>query len=97
MQVTTSSSRGSEAVGLALGDGGGLLHELAQGLEQVDDALAADPVVAGEDGAQGWVRSPATDILEQDAAGADLQRLDDLLGGDGGGEQNDLDARRLGS
>ncbi len=36
-----------EAVGLALGDGGGLGLELVQRLQQVGDALPADPVVTG--------------------------------------------------
>ena len=83
-----------QAVGLALGHGRGLLHQLAQGAQQVDDALAADPVVAGEDGAQGVGEIAGDRILQDDAAGADLQRFDDLLGGDSGGQQHDLDARR---
>ena len=35
-----------QPVGLAFGNGGGLLHQLVQGLEQVGDAFAADPVIA---------------------------------------------------
>ena len=41
-----------EAVGLALGHGRGLLHQIVQRRDQIGDALAADPVVAGEDRAQ---------------------------------------------
>ena len=45
-----------EAVGLALGHSRGLLHQGVERGDQIDDALAADPVVAGEDGAQGASR-----------------------------------------
>jgi hypothetical protein len=70
--------------------------ELVQGLEEVGDALSADPVIAAEDGAQGLGEVAGDGVLEDDAAGADLQGLNDLLGGDGAGEHDDLDARRLG-
>ena len=83
-----------ETVGLALGLGGCFLHEVVKSAEEVDDALAADPVVAGEDGAQGLGEIAGDGVLEDDAAGADLKSFNDLLGGDGGGEQDDLNARR---
>ena len=72
-----------EAVGLLLGHGRGLLHQVVQRGDQVDDALAADPVVAGEHGPQAFTRCAGHGVLEHDAACADLQRFDDLLGGDG--------------
>ncbi len=82
-----------EAVGLAFGNGRGLGGEFVERAEQVGDALAADPVIAGEDGAQGVGEVAGYGVLEDDAAGADLEGFDDLLGGDGGGEQDDFDAR----
>ena len=84
-----------EAVGLALGCGGGLLHEGVERGDEIDDALSTDPVVAGEDGAQGAREVAGKCVLEDDAPGADLQGFDDLLGGDGAGEHDDLDARGL--
>src|ERR1700733_1321571 len=83
-----------QAVGLALGDGCSLLHELTEGTQEVYYALAADPVVTGEDGSQGVGEIAGDRVFQDDAARADLQRFDDLLRGDSGGEQNDLDARR---
>ena len=81
---------GGEAVGLALRDLG-LLHEVVEGGDEVDDALAADPVIAAEDGADGGLQVVGEGVFEDDAAGADVQGLDDLLGGDGGGEEQNLD------
>ena len=81
---------GGEAVGLLLG-GGGLLHEGVEGADEVDDALAADPVVACHHGADGGLEVVGEGVLEDDAACADLQGFDDLLGGDGGGEEDDFD------
>ena len=68
----------SEPVGLALRHGG-LLHQVVQGRDQVHDALAADPVIAGENGADGGLQMVGERVLEHDAARADVQRLDDLL------------------
>ena len=84
---------GGEAVGLALRDLG-LLHEVVEGGDEVDDALAADPVIAAEDGADGGLQVVGEGVFEDDAAGADVQGLDDLLGGDGGGEEQNLDRGR---
>ena len=33
-------------------------------------------------------------VFQDDAAGADVERFNDLLGGDGRGEKDDLDSRR---
>src|SRR5215472_1539531 len=83
-----------EAVGLLLRHGRGLLHEIMQRREQIHDALAADPVVAGENGAQALAEVAGDGVLEHNAACADLQRLDDLLRGNEAGEEHDLHARR---
>ena len=80
---------GGETVGLALRHHG-LLHEVMKGRNQVDHALAANPVIAPEDGADGRLQVAGERVFEHDAAGADVQGLDDLLGGDRGGEQQDF-------
>ena len=67
-----------------------------EGGDEVDDALAADPVVAAEDGFDGGLEVVGEGVFEDDAAGADVQGLDDLLGADGGGEQDDLDRGHAG-
>ena len=51
-----------EAVGLALGDGGGLLHQLVQGGKEVGDAFSADPVVAREDSTKGLREVPGDGV-----------------------------------
>jgi hypothetical protein len=82
-----------EAVGFAL-RGLCLTHEVMQSGDEIDDALAADPIVAGIHGANGGVEASCQSVFEDDAAGADVERFNDLLGGDGGREQNDFDGRR---
>src|SRR5579862_6416806 len=73
---------------------GSLLHELVQCADEIDDAPSADPVIAGVDGANGAGEVIGESILEHDAASADLQRFNDLLRGDGAGEQDDFYGRR---
>ena len=58
--------------------------------DEIDDALAADPVIAGMDGADGGLQVAGESVFEHDAARADLQGLNDLLRGDGGGEKKNL-------
>uniref|UniRef100_E6QIA4 Uncharacterized protein n=1 Tax=mine drainage metagenome TaxID=410659 RepID=E6QIA4_9ZZZZ len=79
-----------EAEGFALRRSG-LLHEAVERADKVDDALAADPVVASDDSADGGLEVVGKSVFEDDAAGTDLERFDDLLCGDGGGEEDDLD------
>ena len=59
--------------------------------DEVDHALAADPVIATKDGANGGLQVAGEGVFEDDAAGADVQGLDDLLRGDCGGEEENLD------
>ena len=40
------------------------------------------------------MKSVGQRVFKDDSAGADVERLNNLLGGDGGGEQDDLDGRR---
>ena len=84
---------GGKAEGFAVGDGG-LLHELVKSADEIDDAAASDPVIAAGDGANGGGDVLGDGILNNDAAGADLEGLDDLLGADGAGEQDDFDGGR---
>ena len=72
----------------------GLAHEVVQGRDEIDDALAADPVVAREDRANRRMQVAGKGVFEDDAARANVERLDDLLGGDGRGKENDLDRGR---
>ena len=72
----------SEPVSLALWYDG-LLHEVVQGGNQVDDAFAADPVIAAIDGANRCLQVAGKGIFEHNAASADVQGFNDLLGGDG--------------
>src|SRR5580658_683771 len=78
-----------EAVGLALRHGG-LLHEVVESGDEIDDALAADPVVSGNDGANGGLKMAGEGILENNAARADVQGLNDLLSGDRGSKKQDF-------
>ena len=78
-----------EAVGFALRHGS-LLHELVERGDKIDDALAADPIIARVNGADGSLQMAGERIFEYDAARADMQRLNDLLGGDGGSEKQNL-------
>ena len=73
-----------EAISLARGQGG-LLHQVVKRGDKIAHALAADPVVAGEDDANGGLEMAGKSVLDDNAAGANLQRLNDLLSGDGGG------------
>src|SRR5581483_5006157 len=79
-----------EAVGLGLRRRG-LLHQVVQGRNEIDDALATDPIIAGGDSTNGGLEMTRESVFENDTARADVQSFDDLLGGDGGGEQKDLD------
>jgi hypothetical protein len=82
-----------EAIGLLLRRRG-LLHEIVQRGNKIDDALAADPVVTGADGANGGLEMPGESVFEDDAASTDVESLDDLLGRNGRGEQQDLHGGR---
>src|ERR1700761_9148192 len=82
-----------QSIGLALGYGS-LLHELVQGANQVDHALAANPVISRRNRADGGREMVSQCILEDDTAGANLQRFNNLLGGDGAGQQQNLYRRR---
>jgi len=82
----------SEAIGFSLGHGS-LLHQVVKSGDQVDDALSADPVISRENGANGDLEVTGKGVLKDNAAGADVQGLNNLLGGDGGGEEENLDGR----
>ena len=84
-----------EAVGFVLGRGG-LLHQVVERGNQVDDALAADPVIAADDGADGGLQMAGEGVFKHDAAGTDVEGFNNLLRGDGGGEKENLDGRRAG-
>ena len=58
----------SKAVGLVLGHGC-LLHQIVESRDQVDNALAANPVVAGRDGADGGLQMAGQGVFEQDLDG----------------------------
>ena len=78
-----------EAVSFALRNGG-LLHQVVQRGHKIDDALAADPVIARVHGSNGSLQMAGDGIFEHDTARADVQCLDDLLRGDSGGKKQDL-------
>ena len=85
-----------EAEGLLFGDGGCLGHQSMKSGEEICDALAADPIIAREHGAEGLAQIPGHGVLKDNATSADLQCFNNLLRGDGAGQQNDLDPWRLG-
>jgi len=72
-----------EAVRFPLRDGG-LLHQVMQSRDEIDHALAANPVVAGVDGADSSLQVAGERVFEHDAARTDVERFNDLLRGDSG-------------
>jgi hypothetical protein len=83
----------SEPVCFALRDSG-LLDQVMERGNQVDHALSTYPIVSIEHGPYGSLQVADKGVFEHDSASADLERFNDLLGGDGGGEKENLDRRR---
>ena len=83
----------SQAVGLAFRLGR-LTHELVERGNEIHDTLAANPVIPGKHGADGGMQMAGERVLEHDATGANMERLDDLLGRDRGSEEENLDCGR---
>ena len=75
-----------ETVSLALRHGG-LLHQVVERRDEIDDALAADPIVARMNGADGRLQMIRERVFENDSAGADMQSFDYLLRCYGGGQK----------
>lgn len=71
-----------------------LLHQVVQGRNKIYDAFAADPVVAGANGADGGLQMAGQRIFQHNTTSANMERFDDLLGCDGGGQEQDLYGRR---
>jgi hypothetical protein len=82
-----------EAVGFAL-RWLGLAHEVMQGRDEVHYTLAADPVITGIDSANGCVERASEGIFQDNAACADVERLNDLLSSNGGGKKDNFDRGR---
>src|ERR1700722_18876252 len=80
---------GRQAIGFAFGNRS-LLHQFMEGANQVHHAFATNPIIARGYGPDGGGEVVGEGVLKHNAAGADLQRFDDLLGGDGAGEEQDL-------
>ena len=93
--VAVAAAFHDAALGFVLGRGG-LLHQVVERGNQVDDALAADPVIAADDGADGGLQMAGEGVFKHDAAGTDVEGFNNLLRGDGGGEKENLDGRRAG-
>ncbi len=82
-----------EAVGFTLGHGG-LLHELVESSDEVNDALATDPIIAGVNSSDGGLQMVREGVFEDDATGADMQGLDDLLRSNSGSKKQDFGCGR---